>query len=432
MTITGGIGDHDITQISNNESEKLKEVQQERIDAFTEHDEAGSVDRTEKNSEIKEIAEAQESLDRTAVEPLAEIQASENLQVSTSEDIEKEIKETMDTIPEVSEVTTAKISLSPDDVKVAGIGEGGITITAPSANETVMIDTVPLPESPAEKSVSAAPEAIIDSNDGTSREAIIDSNDGISAKAIIDSNDSNLITGEQNPVLAEPPTWSDQMDQGGVEDAPPHAPPDDLIRPWGAAAGSGNGGDRNIPETGEPTQADSNEESPTDSASDPLAASGGGAVSVENTQGTAGDSADEGKENLEKYRNQLANHEKNLENLQEDLQDLQGQLKSAQTELSELEDQLESHEAGKPQAPAKDDFLTNDGIFDTERYEEAASYYVERRTEWVQKTNVLESRIEAQEEIIVNLEKDIIDKQADIEKRIQTINNFSDLLGKGT
>ncbi len=57
---------------------------------------------------------------------------------------------------------------------------------------------------------------------------------------------------------------------------------------------------------------------------------------------------------------------------------------------------------------------------------------MERKTSWEREISVLESKIEAQEEIIVNLEKDIIDKQADIEKRIQTINNFSDLLGKGT
>ncbi|MFN2113729.1 MAG: hypothetical protein ACK2TT_11465, partial [Anaerolineales bacterium] len=77
--------------------------------------------------------------------------------------------------------------------------------TPASGVETVMIDTVPLPEKDGGPRTEDR-EVIIDSNDRVSAEAIIDSNDGPSAEAIIDSNDGTSRDADQREAIGTWPT----------------------------------------------------------------------------------------------------------------------------------------------------------------------------------------------------------------------------------
>lgn len=84
----------------------------------------------ERIREADEIAEAQRSLDRVTVEPLAEVQSREELQISSAEDLEAGLKEAVDAIPEDNTSLAAEILLAADGVAVEGVDEGGITIEA--------------------------------------------------------------------------------------------------------------------------------------------------------------------------------------------------------------------------------------------------------------------------------------------------------------
>jgi len=260
----GGIGPPP-QQISSQETDKVEDVQQKRVEAFDEHDEYKEAGESDKQAEIKKAAEQTEKLNDATLKPAEVV---EEMDYKAAETLETAVVKSIGPVEAPS-----KIEAAPT-ITLEGAGaEGRVTIERAAGEDggpktedreaiidsndgtsrEVIIDSndgtslvaedggpktkdrEAVAETAPEVALEVGAETIIDSNDGISAEeiidsndsssavGIIDSNDGISAEAIIDSNDANLIKGDENRVMAEPPTWSDQMNQGGVDDAGLHA-----------------------------------------------------------------------------------------------------------------------------------------------------------------------------------------------------------------
>lgn len=133
----------------------------------TEFSEAPKISEVkEVQAESQDLARVEENLNRSTFNASAEIQARAELTILASENLEKEVKAAVDAVPGAAEVKPAEINLSPDSVKVEGVGEGGITIEAAEAAVEAEMDPDPVdaaggeaetPPPPGDASVSVSP-----------------------------------------------------------------------------------------------------------------------------------------------------------------------------------------------------------------------------------------------------------------------------------
>jgi len=175
------------------------------------------------SKESEEVSEARESIDKATLKPEEDKESKGN--IKEAEAAEKELVAAVEEAPDPK---PEDISLSVDNVKIDGVGDGMITVeSAPeplaiidSNDREVIIDSndreVIIDSN---DRASTGPDldgvAIIDSNDGTSRvgiidsndrEVIIDSNDGTSSVGIIDSNDGTNRDGDSRESIGTWPT----------------------------------------------------------------------------------------------------------------------------------------------------------------------------------------------------------------------------------
>jgi uncharacterized coiled-coil protein SlyX len=129
-------------------------------------------------------------------------------------------------------------------------------------------------------------------------------------------------------------------------------------------------------------------------------------------------------ETAEEYSEQLAQYEKELELQQEDLVDLINSLRAELEEINELGEELADKRANMPEPPSQEDYLSEDGSLDEENYSWALKQYSEDKHAFEEEIETLLQRIAIKQDIITNLEGQITDKRAEIDKTQKKINKL--------
>ena len=165
-----------------------------------------------------------------------------------------------------------------------------------------------------------------------------------------------------------------------------------------------------------------NNENDLSSELEPESFPGVGSVSNGSGISTANESILETYENQENIKDQIDQLEKNLDAMEKDLKDLQNQLDSEEAELIKLQDQLDAVRASEPQRPSRESFADDDS--GNHAYNSAISQYNESIAANNAKANTLESKITAQENVISNVLDQISDLQKNIDKTKEKIANL--------
>ncbi len=129
-------------------------------------------------------------------------------------------------------------------------------------------------------------------------------------------------------------------------------------------------------------------------------------------------------ETAEEYSEQLAQYEKELELQQEDLVDLINSLRAELEEINELGEELADKRANMPEPPSQEDYLSEDGSLDEENYSWALKQYSEDKHAFENEIGILLQQIAIKQDIITNLEGQITDKRAEIDMTQKKINKL--------